>query len=71
MPDDAAGEGKLDLGVVELLDVGALGHGGRDGGRLDDLQARRAHPMPRRHLLHSNTNNQSDDDAKSNLWKDF
>ena len=50
-PGHAAGEGELDLGVMELLDVDALGQGSRHGGSLDDLHARRAHAMPRGHLL--------------------
>lgn len=51
-PGHAAGEGELDLGVVELLDIDALGHRSRHGGRLDDLHARCTHAMPRRHFLH-------------------
>ena len=50
-PGDAARERELDLGVVELLHVDALGQGCGHGRGLDDLQAGRAHPVPGRHFL--------------------
>jgi len=50
-PRHAPHEREADLGVVELLDVDALAGGGRHGRCLDDLHARRAHAMPRGHLL--------------------
>ena len=43
--------GNLILESWNCCDVDALGHGGRHGGRLDDLQARGTHPMPGRHFL--------------------
>ena len=51
-PDDLVCQGKLDLGVVELLDVVTLAHGGRDGGGLDDLDAGEPHAVAGSHLLH-------------------
>jgi len=50
-PDDLVRDGELDLGVVELLDVVTLAHGGRDGGGLDDLDAGEPHAVAGTHLL--------------------
>eukprot|EP00850_Spirogloea_muscicola_P017502 SM000151S01490 [mRNA] locus=s151:179004:180190:+ [translate_table: standard] len=44
-------EGELDLGVMELLGVVSLAHLGCHHGGLDDLDARRAHAVSRRHLV--------------------
>lgn len=44
-PDLPVGQGELDLGVVELLGVHTLTESDRDGGCLDDLDARHAHAM--------------------------
>ena len=56
LPDHLAGEGELDLGVVELLDVGALGESSRHNLGLDDGDAGLPDAMPashlRIHLLH-------------------
>ena len=46
------GQGELDFGVVELLDVVPLAESSRDDGSLDDLDAREPHSVPRAHLLH-------------------
>ena len=50
-PDDLVCQGELDLGVMELLDVVALAHGGRDCGGLDDLDAGEPHAVAGPHLL--------------------
>ena len=50
IPDDLAGERELDLGVVELLDVGALGEGCGHHLSLDDGNARLPHAMSTSHL---------------------
>ena len=50
IPDDLAGEGELDLGVMELLDVGALGQGCRHDLGLDDGDAGLSHTMSAGHL---------------------
>jgi len=50
-PDLAVGERELDLRIVELLGVHTLAHFRGNGGSLDDLDTRRAHPMTRSHLI--------------------
>ena len=50
VPDDLAGERELDLGVVELLDVGALGEGGWHHLGLDDGDAGLPHSVAAGHL---------------------
>lgn len=50
IPDDLAGERELDLGVVELLDVGTLGECGRHDLGLDDGDAGLPDAMSACHL---------------------
>lgn len=52
-PDHLVGERELDVGVVELLDIGALALAGGNGGVLDDGDGLVAHAVAGRHLLHS------------------